>query len=308
MAAHALTEHFGSFFGRLNPTTTFEAIAASQYGTIKGLIEDRQGLAAPLEPICFLQGSYKQSTAIYTINDVDIVALCRLWQPGSGDGGGRNWSRDDIFGTIAAPLLADGRYRDKVRYHAGSMCIKVELGIKVEILPVVFKAGNSDYDLEPFRLYRPSTANWHDGYARLHQQHLTSKNRTNGNFIPMVKVLKHLRSHHRAEAVSFHLECLLCAVPSALFNGCPADYIANVLWHISQTTADTWWSQGIATPCGERNIFSTSEWQLASWRAFHERMKLWANAAALAATSQDRGVALQMWRTLLGDSLFPERA
>ena len=120
------------------------------------LIEGGRGAAAELEPRCFLQGSYKQDTAIYTINDVDIVVLCRLWQPAeSGGGSGRSWGRDAIFGAIAQPLLADGRYRDKVRYSATSMCIKVDLGIKLEILPVVYKQGRSNPDEEPFRLYRP---------------------------------------------------------------------------------------------------------------------------------------------------------
>jgi hypothetical protein len=142
----------------MNPGPTFEATASSQYNTIKGLIENRQGPAAALWPICFLQGSYKQQTAIYTINDVDIVALCQLWQPGSGGGGG--YGRDQIFDLIAAPLRADGRYASKVRYGANSMCVKVDLGIKVEILPVVYKAGNNDSDKEPFRLYRPGHCQW----------------------------------------------------------------------------------------------------------------------------------------------------
>ena len=80
MAVHQLSAHFVSFFLRLNPGSSFEAAASSQYNTIKGLIEDRQGYAAVLSPICFLQGSYKQQTAIYTINDVDIVVLCSLWK------------------------------------------------------------------------------------------------------------------------------------------------------------------------------------------------------------------------------------
>ena len=82
MAYFALSENFGAFFNRLNPSSTFEKRAASEHATITGLIEDRKGLAASLSPRCFLQGSYKQNTAIYTINDVDIVALCALWQPG----------------------------------------------------------------------------------------------------------------------------------------------------------------------------------------------------------------------------------
>ena len=140
MATHSLPDHFSSFFRRLNPGLIFEATVSSQYNTIKGLIEDRTGLAASLSPVCFLQGSYRQQTAIYSINDVDIVVLCSLWQPGFGAGGGRSYGRNEIFDIIAAPLRNDGRYRTKVRFGPTSMCIKVDLSIKVEILPVVFKS------------------------------------------------------------------------------------------------------------------------------------------------------------------------
>ena len=78
---------------------------------------------------------------------------------------GTSWSRDHIFNTITAPLLADGRYCDKVRYGPQSMCIKVDLGIKLEILPVVYKAGCNDPQAEPFCLFRPESNQWEDGYA-----------------------------------------------------------------------------------------------------------------------------------------------
>ncbi|MCL4439380.1 MAG: hypothetical protein M1609_01955 [Firmicutes bacterium] len=168
MAYHALIPNFSYFFKRLNPSPTFVQQAASQHSTIIPLIENKYGLARELSPKCFLQGSYKQQTAIYTINDIDIVALCNLWFPGEGVGN-RSWSRDQIFYTIAAPLLDDGRYANKVQYHSGSMCIKIDLGIKIEILPVVYQKGNYNFETEPFILYRQRTGKWEEGYARYHQ-------------------------------------------------------------------------------------------------------------------------------------------
>ncbi len=81
MAHHSLSAHFNSFFKRLNPSLTFEQQAAREHKTITNLIENPYSLASELSPHCFLQGSYKQDTAIYTINDVDIVTLCKLWHP-----------------------------------------------------------------------------------------------------------------------------------------------------------------------------------------------------------------------------------
>ena len=155
MAVYALSRNFDYFFTRLNPSLSFQSTASSEHQSIVKLLQ-----GSILSPTCFLQGSYKQDTSIYTINDVDIVALCYLWQPGTGSGPG--WSRDQIFDALAAPLRQDQRYKSKIRYSPNSMCLKIDLGIKVEILPVVYKAGTSNPNLEPFRLYRPAAKQWMD--------------------------------------------------------------------------------------------------------------------------------------------------
>lgn len=310
MAYYQFSKHFDAFFKRLNPSPTFGTKASSEYASIKGLIEDRRGLAAGLAPECFLQGSYKQSTAIYTINDIDIIALCQLWQPGDGGGGGRTYGRHEIFDTIAAPLLADHRYRDKVYYTQTSMCIKVDLGIKVEILPVVFRSGNSDAWNEPFRLWRPERGQWEDGFARYHQAHLSIKNaddRTGGNFIPAIKVMKHIRSLFGLDAVSFHIECLLYSMPDSVFCGSPAEYIPRMLQHIAKAV-DGWAADPCKTPCDDRYVFIADEWSEPSWRRFHDLIGTLATVAGAAAAFSDYAMALDYWQTVLGKDYFPATA
>jgi hypothetical protein len=307
VATHSLPDHFAAFFRKLNPGLSFEATASSQYKTIKGLIEDGSGLAASLSPVCFLQGSYKQQTAIYSINDIDIVALCRLWSPGSGSG--RGYSRDEIFEVIAAPLRNDGRYRSKLRYGPTSMCIKVDLGIKVEILPVVYKAGNEDSSKEPFQLFRPASSKWEDGYARYHQFYLSAKNkvdRTGGNFIPAIKILKHLRSLKALDAVSFHIECLLYRLDDSLFLGQPCDYIPAILNHLAAYTAEAWYGVVIKTPCEDRDIFVAAEWAQTKWSVFHKWIIYWSKVATIARDANFKGTAISHWRTLLGEDYYPE--
>ncbi len=260
MATNSFSKNFTFFFNRINPSPSYIAQASREHSTIISLIEDPSGPAKLLSPKCFLQGSYKQATAIYTINDVDIVALCTLWQPGSNSPGAKTWTRDEIFDTIAAPLLQDGRYRGKIYFRDSSMCIKVDLGIKIEILPVVYKAGNYDDKQEPFRVYRPEKKQWEDGYARFHQKHLVDKNapaRTAANFIPMIKVMKHLRTKNNLDIVSFHIESLLYSLPDSLFQGNAADYIFKVLDALAKVSPEQlWYHSGIKTPCGERVLFS----------------------------------------------------
>jgi hypothetical protein len=309
-AYHPLISNFNYFFKRLNPSPTFEQRASSQYQTIKSLIEDKRGPASILSPICFLQGSYRQATAIYTINDIDMVALCELWHPGETGGSVKLWSRDEIFDTIAAPLKNDGRYRNKVRYNKGSMCIKVDLDIKVEILPFVYKHGNNDPDKEPFRLWRPEKQDWEDGYARYHQFFLTWKNqqdKTEGNFIPTIKVLKHLRSRFSLDDVSFHIECLLFRLNDELFKGGPADYMTKVLVFIASISAEEWYKKKILTPCQDRDIFVASEWTLEKWKQFHYDLIQWATCAKEANQARDKDKAIDLWQLLLGKDFFPRQ-
>ncbi len=186
------------------------------------------------------------------------------------------------------------------------MCIKVDLGIKVEILPVVLKRGTNDATVEPFRLYRPERRRWEDGYARRHQDLLTRKNKnTGGQFIPAIKVLKHLRSRYKLHAASFHIECLLYRLPDRVFRGSPPDYIGAILSHLSAHSAEWWYRQRLITPCGDRAIFTKIEWRWADWDAFYSRMSLCARRAAVAIEEPDRAEAIADWRRILGDDFFP---
>lgn len=311
MPVHALNKQFNSLFRQLNPGTSFEQRAASEHQSIIRLIEDPAGLAAQFSPTCFLQGSYRRQTAIYAINDVDIVALCHL-RPAVGLvlwTKEQRWRRDDLFETIAAPLRADARYKDKVRYCASSMCIKLDLGIKVEILPVIYGSWFSDANAEPFLLYRPEAGRWEEGYARRHQQHLTEKNaeaRTGGNFIPAIKVFKHLRSLHGLEVVSFHLECLLYGLPDKVFRGNPATYITAILHALADKSAEEWYRRsGIKTPCQERQLFSTAEWTWERWKAFHDLIVCFDLLAQAACRAPGTALAIQLWQQLLGKDFFP---
>lgn len=163
---------------------------------------------------------------------------------------------------------------------------------------------------EPFRLYRVSRQRWEDGYARYHQALLSSKNRiesTGGNFIPAIKVLKHVRSRLGLKAVSFHLECLLYAVPNHLFFGGPADYITAVLSHVANWSADTWYYSGLRSACGERDVFADDEWDYVGWRQFHNTLVSCARCAQAAQQSTNISSAISYWQLLLGDDFFPEQ-
>ena len=129
--------------------------------------------------------------------------------------------------------------------------------------------------------------------------------RTGGRFIPAIKVLKHLRSQSELDAVSFHIECLLFSLPDAVFSGGPADYINAILNYLAAKSASTWYQQQVMTPCGERNIFTASEWGAGSWANFHEHIRQWVQASQAAVMASIEPKAIEAWQLLLGDDFFP---
>lgn len=309
MAQYYLSENFNYFFSRINPSNTFIQTASRQYQNIVDTIQDRNAPAAVISPQCFLQGSYRQRTAIHSINDIDVIVLCQLWYPPNpATTGGDSWNRNRIFNIIADSLRRNDNYSEKLRYNDSSMCIKLDLGIKVELLPAVFRKGNYDSNSEPFYIYRPESSSWVYGYARQHQGLLSWKNldeKTQGNFIPAIKILKHLRSIYSIDAVSFHIECLLYSLPDNLFWGNPADYIPNILNHLAHKSASNWYFTTVTTPCGDRDIFSGTEWGFLNWSNFHSQTSTWAILANLANSATVKNTAIDYWKALLGNAYFP---
>jgi hypothetical protein len=94
-------------------------------------------------------------------------------------------------------------------------------------------------------------------------------------------------------------------LPDYIFSGSPADYIMNVLGAIASIPAATWYGMQIKTPCGERDIFTFSEWGYASWKNFHENVITWSKIALLANQETDRNKAIEYWKVLLGHDFFP---
>jgi hypothetical protein len=157
-------------------------------------------------------------------------------------------------------------------------------------------------------LYRPQKNVWEDGFARNHQSCLSNKNissRTQGNFIPMIKVLKHIRSLFNRHDCSFHIECLLYSLSDEVFCGAPADYITSVLEAIAAKSSPDWYGTRCMTPCGDRDIFTPSEWAPADWIGFHELISKCAKVARAATATGSYADAITAWQAVLGDVFFP---
>ncbi len=94
-------------------------------------------------------------------------------------------------------------------------------------------------------------------------------------------------------------------MPNDQFAGGPADYIPAVLRYITGYDAAVWRNAEVRTPCQERLLFSETEWTELGWILFHLRASSWATFAETAAAQMDIDNAIDAWKVLLGDDLFP---
>lgn len=258
---HKLSANFDAFFGRINPSPSYVSKAARAHASIRQLIENRDGPAGDLRIRSFIQGSYGRHTAIHSINDVDVVALCGLAYRQSAN----KATRDQIFDLIGQAIRSDGKYAEKVVYSETSVCVKVILkDIKVEVLPALH-VHDKPFEYEPFCIFEPSNdsgatqGRWVRAFARRHQELVSEKNdQTNGIFVPMIKVLKHLRSVTvdlpDTAAPPFYLESLLYAVQNTVYAGAPCEYIEHVLRALAGFGLEQARDSGLRTPCRDKQL------------------------------------------------------
>lgn len=303
-----LTPHFQGLLSRLNPSPSYVQAAARAHTRVRGLIEDPAGPCADLRIHTFLQGSYRRSTAIYTINDVDVVALCSLTHRPSAN----QRTRDYLFACIREAIEGDSNHAGKVHEGPSSMCVKLRLkAVTVEVLPALRSEGLGA-DEEPFWIFRPREVppGWGRAFARVHHAKLTDKNRvTEGAFVPIVKIIKHLRSSSRQGlepvACSFHIECLLHKLSDTLFSGSVADSLVAVLHALSGFSPAKAAGSQLTTPAGEHLLFGDNEWDLDGYAVFHQAVLDWSRLADLAAQADTEETAIEVWRELLGVGYFP---
>ena len=110
MLKHMLTDNFRYFFARINPSATVTSQAASEYNSIKRVLENHPTLGSDLNAHCYGQGSYGWETAIHDINDVDVIPFLEglHFPPTSVGGPGTSWDRSRIFvGSMRVISLAN---------------------------------------------------------------------------------------------------------------------------------------------------------------------------------------------------------
>lgn len=209
----------------------------------------------------FLQGSYKNDTAIYYINDIDIVALCVKNIP-------QNWEQiyDDIVSKIASSHLYYGKVSK------GYKCVKLILANKnIDIVPAIrnniFPKTSNSLN-EPIQIFNRANRQTVDNYPKTHYANGANKNQaTNGSYKKCVRMLKNLINNHNKKniAPSFYLECLIHSYDKSVYNGNLIENFYQILYHICYNNN---FDYNFTTVAGDKRVIQDHEWNPSNFSSF----------------------------------------
>lgn len=244
----------------------------------------------------FLQGSYRNDTALRTMNDVDVVAVYRpITRRAMRFYQAPDW--EQLFARIEKKLQADPRYADKWKRH--DKCITVTTNINVDLVPAI---GHEAPDADPIVLYSFGQNAERQNWPRGHYESGCAKNAaTGGIFKPAVRLFKRWAKCWFAGskiAPSYYVECLLFSLPDKLFTEDLAATFVVVGHAILERHAD-WGGYSVrALPrlAGEGDLLTSAEWKKEAFVSFLETIRRSVIDAASALRETDPRSAKAAWR------------
>lgn len=282
MTSSYLPENFVTRYARPpSQDTLSEAIKAHQ--SVRDLLGDTDYLT-------LLQGSYKNDTALWDINDVDIVAISRGLLSSYFNGtkpapdSGVPWT--EIFRRIEQKLQADARYQG--RWTRADKCIRLNAGMKVDIVPAV-RIGEATSD--PIAIYSFRECRERKNWPRGHFESGASKSgRTNGAFKQTVRLFKRWSRcwfSDRTVAPSYYLECLVHSQSDSTFTGNLARDFVTIGQSVGQMV---YGASTLPRLVGDGNLLTPEQWNVTEFTSFQRTLERACSlaGAALNATSEEQ--------------------
>ncbi len=247
----------------------------------------------------FLQGSYKNDTAISDINDVDIVAMRALTYSATHSPHGPfpsmiNW--EDIFQEIEEKLKKQTLYTWTVE--RGDKCIRVLGAFKADIVPSV-QVGHDKLS-DPIVVYSFRDMAEKINHPRDHYNNGVIKNSsTEGNYKPMVRMMKNWARNQfledRATVSSFKIEALVHGTPDNCFvNDRVISFILLADSIVKRVEAQSGILPSALSVCGREDICAS--WHPIARQNFTERLKESMGYAIEAYQATSQQVADEKWR------------
>jgi hypothetical protein len=221
--------------------------------------------------VTLLQGSYKNDTSLWDMNDVDVVAVSSDLVSnafGRAASGGTSVPWEEIFARLERKLQADMRYWGK--WQRKDKCIQLNTGVKIDIVPAI-RVASAESD--PVAIYSFREARERCNWPRKHYDAGAEKSRrTNGAFKQTVRLFKAWRRAVTADskvAPSFYIECLLHAIPDGRFSNVGADAFVDVGREIVEWNYHT---RPVLRPGGADSIFTRAEWDAPQFNDLQRRL------------------------------------
>lgn len=267
--------------------------SSSRTASVKSLHENIRAALTAQEGTnfdTFLQGSYRNGTAISEINDVDIVALYDPWRvPASRT----DWDR--LFNRIATTLRISPLVSGTVT--VGDKCVKLDGSLHADIVPAISTRPYSSTD--PITVYSRSAWEELPNYPRTHYQHGVAKqSATVETFKPTVRLFKRwVRQYQTLNAPSFYIECAVHSVGVDAFNAYLPLSFAGVAVKIAEYTRHS----VIKSVAGDKDILLSTEWPPNDFEAFQRLLIADTSRVLEAIKSDSRATADRLWRLAFGD-------
>lgn len=248
----------------------------------------------------FLQGSYRNSTGVADLNDVDIVALSTTVHSTVGRGPALypvTW--DETFERVEERLDAHPRFSGLVS--RGDKCVKVDTDLAVDVVPAVYR---HDPSLDPIEVFSFREGTRRDNYPRNHWQNGVTKNdehHTDGAFKPTVRMFKRWARNVLSDpklAPSFYIECAVHHVPDDQFSSDLALSFIGVGLHI---IGDITRSDVVMSVAGDKDILVAAEWHPDKFEQFQRELAVSVMTAGKVLRATTSTEANRLWREAFGE-------
>lgn len=241
----------------------------------------------------FIQGSYKNTTAISDINDVDIVAVkLNVYSAEHSSVVIENpvpYPWEKIFIEIIEKLKNQHLYQWRIT--PKEKCITIETtNLKADIVPAI--QVHEDVTIDPIAI-RKYSGN-HLTYPRIHFKNgVTKHSRTNNNYKPLVRMFKNwAKNYLPLDTISSHkIESLLYNIPDENFMD--DHFVSFILISSSIIKLLSTTSNKILSVCGSENI--CDNWDISKRQLFINKLSEAKNFALLAYKSTSQKEALSNW-------------
>lgn len=268
------------------PSVTRTAAVKTLQENVRKALSD----AAGAEFDTFLQGSYRNATAIADINDVDIVAL---YDPWSAPASHSDWER--LFLQVAAILEKSWRVSGTVKID--DKCVKLVGDVKADIVPAISQSSYSSAD--PITIYSRSARRERPNYPRTHYDNGVLKQKATGDtYKATVRLFKRwVRQYSALDAPSFYIECAVHSIAGSQFNSyLPLSFSSVALKILEYNRYSV-----IMSVAGDKDILTASEWNPDAFSQFQVHLRSDVRLVLDAMQASTTAEADRLWKLAFGE-------